>query len=593
MALLEHVNLNIPNVDVGREFYVKALGGQENPAGTNAYQLHVNMGASQFHLPFAALPVRGGEPFTVAQVWRGCISLVTSEELDVVKDRVELVAAHVATLLAPNPSSMRATWATGGDSACCDLLVTCPWGNHFRLSKKTIVRATSPARVFGEHAGGSNQLRAMSHALHIVRRGSAAPVGDIFERVLGCSVVMTAMRTSSISGELEREKRAKIDEGELACCTVAFASGQSLIFAEHEDDPSGGGCSPAEKAGASDAYDTSEACAYHLALYLASENAFEEAFFRAHAQGLVYANPRFTGGKPEFSNASTWAEAATAKQFRIKDLGHKGGGEGTGMFTGLVLELEVRAPSHISFPRHKYGSVPLVAAQTKGEATAQDRASPSLDEETIRYYDSHVEEYVANFESCTPNDCTLALFSAAVRRLGGGPRVLDLGCGHGADAAALQAQGFEVDPVDASPAMVAEANARFPRLNARVDTFQPCLSAISASSLDGVWASFSLLHAPPSQFPFLLSLVAKALKPGGALFCGMKLDNSEIAMGGGHESGRSERDRLGRLYSYYSQEKLNALLKAAGFEITSNVRGSDVGMAGIVEPCALIIARRT
>mmetsp|Transcript_37796 Transcript_37796/g.88442 ORF Transcript_37796/g.88442 Transcript_37796/m.88442 type:complete len:82 (-) Transcript_37796:161-406(-) len=76
-----------------------------------------------------------------------------------------------------------------------------------------------------------------------------------------------------------------------------------------------------------------------------SADAFSRAYGRAHASRLVYSNPRFEGGPPEFSNAVTWAEAEACGQFRVKDLCDPSTSE-----LGLVLELEVRSPYHCSCP---------------------------------------------------------------------------------------------------------------------------------------------------------------------------------------------------------------------------------------------------
>ena len=91
-----------------------------------------------------------------------------------------------------------------------------------------------------------------------------------------------------------------------------------------------------------------QAAGYHLALYLPSTEAFSRAYSRAHAARLVYANPRFEGGPLEFASAMTWAEAEACGQFRVKDLRDPSTSE-----LGLVLELEVRSPSHCSCPIHQ------------------------------------------------------------------------------------------------------------------------------------------------------------------------------------------------------------------------------------------------
>ena len=87
-TLLEHLNLNIPSEATAREFYVDGLGGVVNPRSSNARQLHINVGASQFHL-LHRLSVRGMEPVDVGQVWAGHVELWTTEDLAEVLERFD------------------------------------------------------------------------------------------------------------------------------------------------------------------------------------------------------------------------------------------------------------------------------------------------------------------------------------------------------------------------------------------------------------------------------------------------------------------------------------------------------------------------
>ena len=87
LTLLEHLNLNVPCEATARAFYVDGLGGVVNPRSTNSRQLHVNVGASQFHLPHR-LSVRGMEPVEVAQVWAGHTELWTAEDLAALHSRL-------------------------------------------------------------------------------------------------------------------------------------------------------------------------------------------------------------------------------------------------------------------------------------------------------------------------------------------------------------------------------------------------------------------------------------------------------------------------------------------------------------------------
>ena len=144
-----------------------------------------------------------------------------------------------------------------------------------------------------------------------------------------------------------------------------------------------------------------------------------------------------------------------------------------------------------------------------------------------------------------------------------GLRVLDLGCGPGDTAHRLMKQGFTVDAIDATPAMVSRA--REFGVPARRATF----AEIDAADLyDGIWANFSLLHAPRADMPAHLARLGTALKPGGRFHIGVKL-------GAG-----AKRDAIGRLYTYYTEDELTGLLDAAGFTPTIRGTGRSTGLDG-------------
>ena len=46
---------------------------------------------------------------------------------------------------------------------------------------------------------------------------------------------------------------------------------------------------------------------------------------------------------------------------------------------------------------------------------------------------------------------------------------------------------------------------------------------------DGIWANFSLLHAPKADMPRHLAAVARALRPGGVLSIGLKTGTGEAS----------------------------------------------------------------
>jgi len=183
------------------------------------------------------------------------------------------------------------------------------------------------------------------------------------------------------------------------------------------------------------------------------------------------------------------------------------------------------------------------------------------DADTIGVYDARAAEYADMTDDHNASDRKLIAFIAACPP---GGRVLDLGCGPGASAAVMAQQGLVVDAIDASGEMVALA-ATHPGVTARQATFD---EIAGQGVYDGVWASFSLLHAPRADFPRHLAACHLALKPGGAFVIGMKLGSSMA------------RDGIGRQYTYYTSDELDQYLADAGFTILDREFGSGAGLDG-------------
>lgn len=151
------------------------------------------------------------------------------------------------------------------------------------------------------------------------------------------------------------------------------------------------------------------------------------------------------------------------------------------------------------------------------------------DEQTLRFYADHASAY-AGREQDGPNEQLQAFLS----RLPVGARILELGTGGGRDAATMMAQGFAIEPTDASPELAAEAGARL-GIPVRIMRFD---ELAAQDAYDGVWANACLLHAPSTELTDDLALVHRALRPGGLFVASFK-------------AGRGEgRDTFGRYYNY-------------------------------------------
>ena len=195
-----------------------------------------------------------------------------------------------------------------------------------------------------------------------------------------------------------------------------------------------------------------------------------------------------------------------------------------------------------------------------------------MDEETLQFYRGNAKAY-AGREITRHTRLTrfLALLPA-------GAKILELGCGAGADSEEMLAGGFDVRPTDGSAEMAEEA-AR--RLGRPVETllFHE-LDAVD--SYDGVWANACLLHVPRPELGRVLALIWRALKPGGHFYASFKTGTAE------------GRDKLNRYYNYPTPDWLRATYSDAGswssLSIeTGEVRGFDNEQAAML----FIVARKS
>ena len=194
------------------------------------------------------------------------------------------------------------------------------------------------------------------------------------------------------------------------------------------------------------------------------------------------------------------------------------------------------------------------------------------DQGTMAAYAANVEKY-RNLVTKQGGNAHLAGF---LTHLPDGGAILDFGCGVGDSAARMRDAGFAVSCMDASPDMAAMAKEQH-GLDVEVASFDEL--AVEAA-YDGIWASFSLLHAPRAEMPGNLARIHRALRPGGVFYMGLKM--------GGHEA----RDAAGRFYAYFGEEELVRMLGEAGFTSLKIEEDSMIGLLGDREACIHFTARR-
>jgi len=195
------------------------------------------------------------------------------------------------------------------------------------------------------------------------------------------------------------------------------------------------------------------------------------------------------------------------------------------------------------------------------------------DPETLRVYDAKAADYAARFGKDVSRDASLVAFLSALPEAA---KVLDLGCGPGTWAAQMARAGLHVEAWDASQSMVDLASGHA-GVTARLARFD---DLTAEAAYDGIWANFSLLHAPHAEIPAHLSRISRALRPGGTAHFGLKEGDGEA------------RDGLGRFYSYHRVAPFCAMLRQAGLEPGTALTGRDKGLDGTYAAWFTLLARK-
>ncbi len=172
--------------------------------------------------------------------------------------------------------------------------------------------------------------------------------------------------------------------------------------------------------------------------------------------------------------------------------------------------------------------------------------------ETIRVYDADAAAFIAR----NRNHAVPRLFEAMEPHVPPGGLLIDVGAGPGWHTLEWQRRGRRAVALDLSRGLLFEARALSvaPLLMADMR----CLPLAGASA-DALWVCASFLHIPRADAPATLREFARVLKPGGAMYIGIK-------------DGAGERFTLPivdapRYFVFWAEAEFDAALRAAGFAV--------------------------
>lgn len=321
LALLEHINLNVPNHEYILEFYSNVLGfGLDPRRAQNVVNgsgtVWMNCGASQFHLPVGD-----------AQVIPGSIGL-WYESLDGLKSRLEKYEDQEAKPFAQHSVENKGEvneavrimdnygnvffCRKGGDSKGENEIIHTAKQPILYKTKEDIETYSSAAEKYGlDSVDDESECKGVSYVEFLVPRGTTEKIAEFYDCVFDATT--TCFNDPSNNDDVAIVAFGSIDE--------VGRSSQNILFRESDTE-----LPP---------YD-----GHHVALYVGeSKEDFEQAFKNILEAQVLWVNPRFSDKVTNLNTAKKW------KQFRFKHI--------TDLKTGkkiFELEHECRSVEHDSWP---------------------------------------------------------------------------------------------------------------------------------------------------------------------------------------------------------------------------------------------------
>ena len=167
-----------------------------------------------------------------------------------------------------------------------------------------------------------------------------------------------------------------------------------------------------------------------------------------------------------------------------------------------------------------------------------------MDQTTLAAYDAAAPAFVERWLSEPAPTDMYALFRQFFRL---GPTA-DIGAGSGRDAAWLTTNGYPTIGYDLSEALLAQARARFPKIEFKKAAL-PKLNGIPSRYFDNVVCETVLMHLPREEIESAVTRMLEILKPGGVIYLSFRITESA-----------DHREKDGRLFTAYVGDQVRRAL---------------------------------
>lgn len=186
----------------------------------------------------------------------------------------------------------------------------------------------------------------------------------------------------------------------------------------------------------------------------------------------------------------------------------------------LVRELPLQRGQQDRRWVHLLGPVPAASSPAAADGASLEEiiaeGAAARDARVLAAYDAAASAYSeALLDELIEKPFDIWLLERVAAEAGG--PIMDLGCGPGQVAAFLADTGAEVHGLDASPAMIEQARAKFGDLDFQVGRFHQLLRPRDVAAWGAIVAWYAFVHLAPSELAPTLRTVGATLRPGGLL----------------------------------------------------------------------------
>lgn len=159
-----------------------------------------------------------------------------------------------------------------------------------------------------------------------------------------------------------------------------------------------------------------------------------------------------------------------------------------------------------------------------------------MDIQTTQFYNRNATALTNRYETADVSKMHQQLLEIYGDRF---PKLLEIGCGSGRDAAFMVSNGYDVTAVDGSQAMITEANKLHPELNGRLSVIElPHDLHMLQGHYDGVYSIATLMHLSKIELLPVMMKIVELLREGGLLFFSISIERDDTNDIGYDEKGR-------------------------------------------------------